>query len=367
MACKDELGRLLNGHGPDMPTGTNTTRFIRVSEIPKDRRATYLRIVAAYRPEKEKPHRVRFTVGGNLIDYPGKTSTRAADIIVVKIMINSTLSTPHASFMTIDIKDFYLNTPMKRPEYMRIPVHIVPKEIVERYKLKGLEHNGYYYVEINKGMYGLPQAGKIANDLLVLRLKAAGYTECTLTPGLFRHTTRSIVFCLVVDDFAVKYTNKEDVEHLLATLQQHYKISVSWEGDKYLGMQLKWDYETRTCDISMPDYIPRALTRFQHATPATPEDSPHHYDRPQYGAKVQYSIDADNSPILDLKDKRRVQEVLGTLLYYARASTIQCFLPSGPSRPNKPIRQRRPWMPSLSYSTTVQPIQMPSFDTTPAI
>jgi len=61
------------------------------------------------------------------------------------------------------------------------------------------------------------------------------------------------------------------------------------------------------------------ISRFQHSIPARPEDSPHKHDIPQYGAKVQYTNSPDTSPALDLDDKKRVQEVLGTLLYYARA------------------------------------------------
>jgi len=65
-----------------------------------------LRIVAAYRPEKDNPRRIRFTVGGNLIEYLGKTSTKATDITTVKILFNSVLSTDGARFITLDLKDF---------------------------------------------------------------------------------------------------------------------------------------------------------------------------------------------------------------------------------------------------------------------
>jgi hypothetical protein len=82
---------------------------------------------------------------------------------------------------------------------------------------------------------------------------------------------------------------------------------------------LKWDYHTRTCDISMPGYIERALARFDHPTPKKPQDNPYKYIQPEYGAKVQYKEDADASAPLDEKGKKRIQEVLGTLLYYARA------------------------------------------------
>lgn len=65
--------------------------------------------------------------------------------------------------MVTDIKDFYLNTKMEQHEYMRLPITVIPAEIVAQYKLLPLVHNGFIYIEICKGMYGLPQAGKLAN------------------------------------------------------------------------------------------------------------------------------------------------------------------------------------------------------------
>jgi hypothetical protein len=65
-----------------------------------------------------------------------------------------------------DIKNFYLGTPMSRYEYMRLPINIFPQEIIQAYNLMPLVHNGHVYIEIQWGMYGLPQAGIIANQLL---------------------------------------------------------------------------------------------------------------------------------------------------------------------------------------------------------
>eukprot|EP00804_Cyclotella_cryptica_P019948 CCRYP_007857-RA/>CCRYP_007857-RA protein AED:0.46 eAED:0.46 QI:0/-1/0/1/-1/1/1/0/132 len=116
-----ELGRLAQGI-PGTVKGTNTIVFIAYNEIPLQRRkdVTYGRIVANYRPEKDDPYRIRLTVGGNRITYPGDCGTPTADMLTTKILLNSAISTKGARFMTIDIKDFYLNTPMVRPEYMRL-------------------------------------------------------------------------------------------------------------------------------------------------------------------------------------------------------------------------------------------------------
>ncbi len=108
-----ELGRLAQG----LPgtEGTNTIMFMThndIANIPSDRTVTYARIVVDYRPQKKDPNRVRITVGGNLIHYPGEVTTRTADMTTSKILWNSVLSTPGAKYCCADVKNFYLETPM---------------------------------------------------------------------------------------------------------------------------------------------------------------------------------------------------------------------------------------------------------------
>jgi hypothetical protein len=318
-SCADEFGRLCQGHGKNMPHGTEPMFFIRRDQIPKHKKPTYMRIVAAYRPEKSQPHRVRFTCGGDKIEYHGDVSTKTADLTTVKCHINDVLSTPNAKYMTADLSNFYLETPMDEYEYMRIPVWVVPDTIMQEYDLTKLIVIGFLYVEIRKGMYGLPQSGRIANDRLTKFLAPHGYTPVPITPGLWKHTDRPTTFTLVVDDFGVKYTTQDDADHLMSTLKQLYSVSIDWTGEKYCGIQLAWDYKNRTCDLSMPGYVARALKRFQHPEPTRPQHAPHAWQKPNYGAKTQYATPNDTTPFLDVKDTKRVQEVLGTFLYYARA------------------------------------------------
>ena len=146
------MGRLAEGVQPHMPTGSETIHFIDQSEMPEGRKATYLNIMASYRPQKAEKERVRFTVGGDRIDYKGKVSTPNAELTTVKLLLNSTISTKDAKFMTYDLKDFYLETPMNRYEYMRIPVKDIPQDIMEQYNLAPLAHRGHVLVEIRKGM-----------------------------------------------------------------------------------------------------------------------------------------------------------------------------------------------------------------------
>ncbi len=74
-------------------------------------------------------------------------------------------------------------------------------------------------------MYGLPQAGLLANELLEKRLNKHGYRQSKLVPGLWNHDTRPIQFTLVMDDFGVKYVGEEHAQHLKNTLEEHYKLT----------------------------------------------------------------------------------------------------------------------------------------------
>ena len=318
-ATTNEIGRLTQGAAPHSTSGSETMFFIPHHAKPADRTATYLRIVAAIKPHKAESKRIRFTVGGNRITYDGNVSTPTADLTTVKTLLNSVLSTPQARFMTIDIKDFYLNTPMARFEYMRIPTKFIPPAISEQYNLAPLVHHDHVMVEIRKGMYGLPQAGILANQRLVAHLLRHGYCATPNTPGLFHHTTRPITFSLVVDDFGVKYVGKHNAEHLIDTLRQLYTITTEWDGTLYCGLTLAWNYTTRHVDVSMPGYIARALARFNHIPATRAQHAPHAWIPPSYGATLQLTTPIDTSAPLLPAARTRLQEIVGTLLYYARA------------------------------------------------
>jgi Reverse transcriptase (RNA-dependent DNA polymerase) len=315
--CAEEIGRLAQGY--KCTIGTNTIHFIRINDIPPGRKATYLRLVVADRPNKENTRRVRFTVGGDKVEYPGDVSTKTAGLITAKILINSVISTPDARFCAFDIKDFYLNTPMERYEYMRIPIHQIPQTIFEQYNLQEMVHNDHVYVEIRKGMYGLPQAGILANKKLLPHLAKHGYHPCPNTHGLFTHETRPIAFSLIVDDFGVKYVGKQHAEHLFAALQEEYSVTANWKGDTFLGMKLQWDYEANTVDLSMPGYVQKALQQFQPVPPHKAEHSPHRHVEPQYGATTQLTEPIDDSEPLNKAETKQLQKIIGTFFYYARA------------------------------------------------
>ena len=104
--------------------------------------------------------------------------------------------------MTIDIKDFYINTPMIWYKYMQLRLLDMPEDVIAHYQLADIAtQEGYIYCKIQKRMYGLPQAVIFSQQLLKERLKTHGYQQSTATSGLWKHDTRPISFSLVVDNF----------------------------------------------------------------------------------------------------------------------------------------------------------------------
>ena len=115
-------------------------RFIPKQQVPEDRMkdVTYGKFVCNVRPEKDEVNRTRFVVGGNRINYPGDIGTPTADMLLAKILFNSVISTKNARFMLGDIKNFYLNTPLKKKEYTKLKLADIPQEVINEYKLKDM-------------------------------------------------------------------------------------------------------------------------------------------------------------------------------------------------------------------------------------
>jgi hypothetical protein len=242
----NEINRLYN---------TNTTRFIRGSNIPKGWKVTYGSFVVDIKYNKEEKERTRLTIGGDQIEYPGDKSTQTAGLTTEKILINSVISTPNAKFLVIDntnfylstplgrcgvistpnakflvidINNFYLSTPLGRFEYMVINLMLLPQETIEKYDLNELTQDGKVYIEIQKRVYGLPHTGILTNKLLQRNLAQDGYRPTTRTHGLWTHDTRPISLSLVVDDFGVTYIGREH-----ADFQR-----LEWHGILWLNVRL---------------------------------------------------------------------------------------------------------------------------------
>jgi hypothetical protein len=131
---------------------------------------------------------------------------------------------------------------------------------------------------------------------------------------------------LVVDNFGVKYVGKEHVEHLIRCIKETYKVTEDWTGDLYCGITLKWNYDERWLDISMPGYIKKLLLKYKHCMPTKPQHCPYAPAPKQYGAKAQAPLLVDISPKLSPEEIKEIQRVIGSILYYARAVEITILM-----------------------------------------
>jgi hypothetical protein len=114
-------------------------------------------------------------VGGDILDYAGDVATSTANITTFKTLINSTLSTEDAAMVMMDINKYHMGTPLPRYEYMRLLLSRFHEYIVRKYNPNALAVDGWVYIEIRKGIYGLKQSGLLANQLLQKRLALFGY------------------------------------------------------------------------------------------------------------------------------------------------------------------------------------------------
>ena len=208
---------------------------------------------------------------------------------------------------------------------MKIPIKYITDKIIDEYDvMQYVDENDYVYCKIVGAMYGLKQAGKIANEDLIKYLKPFGYYSSKWTPGLWFHETRPISFTLVVDNLGVKYTRKEDAEHLFNAIEQKYPIKIDWTGSKYIGIDIDWHYDEKYVTLSMKGYVEKALKEYLWSK-RKDTSGPTKYAAPEYGKKVQYATE-DTSDKLDEKGKRDIQQKTGKFLYYAEQLTTQCSM-----------------------------------------
>jgi hypothetical protein len=150
-------------------------------------------------------------------------------------------------------------------------------------------------------------------------LVTEGFYESFSTPGLWCHKWQPLQFSLIIDDFGVEYVGIEHFHFLLDILKKYYGVQFNMAGDKLAGIAITWDYPNKHCRISMPGYIDTLLIKFKHPCPSKPRHSPHACLPIAYGTKTQFAPDDDASALLSEIRKQRIQEIVGSLLSYARA------------------------------------------------
>ena len=174
---------------------------------------------------------------------------------------------------------------MSRAEYKIIHSKYFSTDIIDQYQIDGLiAAYGYVYIKIIKGMYGLKQVSIISYNELLSHMEPHGYYSVPFKTGLWVHNTRKK--CLCVNDFGVKYLTKDDANHLLDYLKNHYAISIVWEEHSYHGLAIDWKYIKEYVYISMTSYVNKALVRLLHPIPKRPQLSPHLCTVPSYWKRL---------------------------------------------------------------------------------
>ena len=206
---------------------------------------------------------------------------------------------------------------------MRIKIEDIPQEFIQEYNLLPMVNNGWIYFEIFRGCYGLPQSGMLANNLLRTRLNKKGYLRATTTPVLWKHQWRPIQLCLIVDNFGIEYVGERHISHLRDVLKQHYEVIEYWTSTKFGGINIKLKYAPKhaeqTCRLCIKYYIKDLLLRFGHTPPPKPQISPHKHREIMFGANPEMAHIEDTSPPLDEAGSKRIQAIVGAVLFYGRA------------------------------------------------
>ena len=178
-----------------------------------------------FRPLKVEQHRVRMTIGGDKLTYTDDIPSPAASMLETKLLINNVISDKKVRFLTIDLENCLLQTIMIEPKFMKMKAKYFPEDIQKQYHISGkIAQDGYFYCRIKRGVYGLKLAARLACNQLVKRLGDSGYKPEKYAPNIWSHETRNTKSGLCVDDFGVKYYNKEDTNPLLSSLQNTITI-----------------------------------------------------------------------------------------------------------------------------------------------
>ena len=145
------------------------------------------------------------------------------------------------------------------------------------------------------------------------------------------------MFSLVVYDFGVKYQGIQHAKHLKKSLEKYYKVAVYWKGQLFCGITLGWNYNMRHIDLSVPGYVQRKRTKYQHANPKNPQHSLYQAQPVQYCTKVKRLVKSETSSPLSDKKIKRVQDIVGTFVWYSCAcdTTLAASLSAIASRQTK--------------------------------
>jgi hypothetical protein len=161
---------MVQGDNKTGQKGTNSVFVVMHDEIDIVMKAghkwTYTDVIVDYGPQKEDSNWMWIAIGSNLITYKGDTSMCTADLIMSKLLWNILPSTNGARYMSLDLKYFYLMAALDHFEYIKMSLALFPEWIKKQYNLDTHATDGFVFWEIRCTVWGLPQAGILANTLL---------------------------------------------------------------------------------------------------------------------------------------------------------------------------------------------------------
>ncbi len=221
-------------------------------------------------------------------------------------------------------KKIYLMAALDYYEYMKFPMTLFPEWIKKQYNLETHTRDGFVFLEIRRMVWGLPQAGILANKLLQKRLAPHGYYKCVNTPGLWRHATHLITFSLVVDNFGIKYMGKEHPDHLIKCLKE--KIQTYQRLDRRLLMQHITQVELCGTDTIYfyAGVYQKAIVEIQARWQI--QHCPYSLEPKRYGTDAQSPLPSDDTHKLTNSEIKKVQKIVRSNLYYARAVNMTVLM-----------------------------------------
>ena len=245
-------------------------------------------------------------MGINKLTYYGPVATPTEYLTTLKFHWNRVISTPDAKYLIVDVKKFHPNNTMKKNDYYKIAIKLIPQEIVDNYYLNNDKIDSYIYAIVERGMYVLVQAGIIAHNALNTYIKPYSYATARIKQGLWMHKYRDINFTQVVDEFGINYMNKKDAYHLIASLQTRYEVTQYCKGGLYCGIILKWKFVVIILEISIPGYVKDTLHKFRHPIPNRPQQSPHQWIAPKYSSTAPQMLHpTEYSPALNPEEAKK--------------------------------------------------------------
>ena len=136
---------------------------------------TYANPVVGYQPQKEDPYRIQITAGGNFLKYEGNASVQTAGLDKAKMHWNSVISTKGATYMCLDMENFYLTAKLEYFEHMKMPLSLFLLWKIKQYNLAEFGNKWLGTYQDEGAVWGLVQAGILANKRLCQKLVPFGY------------------------------------------------------------------------------------------------------------------------------------------------------------------------------------------------